>query len=142
MGVPVNLLRALVNAAFVVIVIAWAKFDNTLHGYNPLSLSSGMAIAAAYGIGYFQGGRKPHGTLPQMRLAWYSVPLLTIIALVGGVLLEVYRGGAHIKFVSLHIVVGLCLALAFAAQATLAYRASEIAKEFERRERQVPSVNG
>ncbi len=125
---PVNLLRALVNAFLVALVIAWAKFDNTMHGYNPLSLSGGMAIAAAYGIGYFQGGRKPHGTLPQMRLAWYSVPLLVIISLLAGIGLELYRGSLEGRHLALHIAVGAGVAIMLATQATLAYRASEQAR--------------
>ncbi|MBS1706629.1 MAG: hypothetical protein JST40_12205 [Armatimonadetes bacterium] len=112
----------LANAAFLATVILWAKYDNELHGYGQLPIGNAFAILAAYVIGYLQANHKPHASKPQMKLAWYSVPLITLVALTGGYFIEVYRGLVSIRTVGYHTLIGFIIALVLALQVTIAYK--------------------
>lgn len=112
--------RVLTNALFLAAVFIWAKLDNDRHGYNPLSISSSMAIVIAYAVGYISGTRKPVGSRTQALLSWYSVPLFTLVSLLGGAMLEFYRGQLTVSNVLFHGAAGLIVSLILAVQASIA----------------------
>lgn len=114
--------RVLVSVLFLAVVIAWAKYDSRLHGYDEVTLSGSMAIIVAYGIGYGMGVRKQQGTEAQTLLAWYMVPVLTLLGLVAGTIIEMGRGGVRWQAVAFHTSFGLIVGLIHAIQATLTRR--------------------
>ena len=111
--------RVLVSVAFLAAVIAWAKYDSLFHGYDHVPISSSMAIILAYWIGYGMGVRKQQGTEAQTLLAWYMVPILTLLAFVAGVIIERSRGAISWSSVAFHTSFGLIIGLLHAIQASL-----------------------